>query len=369
MKSGRSLMDLAVEIERQASTKRDYIADTRRLWMNTRVVDENGTERTKTVMGMDRGSEGNAEFGVLPLAHQQIGDKVGIPRRYYDRMLAESPRLLATNVNHWLVSDPEERMVRTLDGNVRAFLSERYRRLDNLQVVEAVLPALKEHDVRVESCEVTPTRLYLQCVCWEMEYAIQPHRHERAPGDVVKAGLLIRNSEVGLGSLSVQPLVYRLVCYNGLVVPDYGMRRNHVGRAQGSGEDEARELFTQETLEADDRAFFLKVRDTVSGVLQRDRFTEIIARMQSTTDREITRDVPEVVEAVQERLMLTEGERSGVLRHLIEGGDLSQWGLVNAVTAQANDVDSYDRAVALEADAWKLVELDDSQWRELASRN
>jgi hypothetical protein len=42
------------------------------------------------------------------------------------------------------------------------------------------------------------------------------------------------------------------VCYNGLVVPDYGMRRNHVGRAQGKDGEEAREMVATDTLEADD---------------------------------------------------------------------------------------------------------------------
>ena len=38
-----------------------------------------------------------------------------------------------------------------------------------------------------------------------------------------------------------------------------------------------------------------------------------------------------------------------MLRHLIEGGDLSAYGLVNAVTHFAQDVDDYDRATEFEA--------------------
>jgi len=33
-----------------------------------------------------------------------------------------------------------------------------------------------------------------------------------------------------------------------------------------------------------------------------------------------------------------------LLRHLIEGGDLSQYGLINAVTRTAEDAKFYDRA-------------------------
>ena len=41
-------------------------------------------------------------------------------------------------------------MVRTLDGNARAFLSDRYRRLDNYDLLAHVLPMLRElPDARV----------------------------------------------------------------------------------------------------------------------------------------------------------------------------------------------------------------------------
>ena len=57
------------------------------------------------------------------------------------------------------------------------------------------------------------------------------------PGDIVQAGVMISNSEVGLGAVSIQPLVYRLVCTNGMIVNDMGERRHHVGRQAKAVED------------------------------------------------------------------------------------------------------------------------------------
>jgi hypothetical protein len=101
-------------------------------------------------------------------------------------------------------------MLRTLDGKVRAVLSERYRRLDNFDLAEqrAAHPAGQLPEVRFESVELTETRMYLKCVTPRLKY-------EMAPGDVVQAGVVISNSEVGQGTLSVQPLLFRLVCRNG----------------------------------------------------------------------------------------------------------------------------------------------------------
>ena len=47
-------------------------------------------------------------------------------------------------MNAWLEREEGERqLLRTLDGKVRAVLSERYRRLDNYDLLEHVLPTLQ----------------------------------------------------------------------------------------------------------------------------------------------------------------------------------------------------------------------------------
>lgn len=64
--------------------------------------------------------------------------------------------------------------------------------------------------------------------------------------------------------------------------------------------------------------------------------------------------------------MLNEDERAGVLRQLIAAGDLSGYGLVNAVTHFSHDVGDYDRATEFEALGGKLIELPPSEWHGLA---
>lgn len=74
----------------------------------------------------------------------------------------------------------------------------------------------------------------------------------------------------------------------------------------------------------------------------------------------------QVVEVTAKRLALSEGEKSGVLRHLIQGGDLSRWGLANAVTRAAADFDEYDRASELEAFGGRVIEMPQASWREIS---
>ena len=54
--------------------------------------------------------------------------------------------------------------------------------------------------------------------------------------------------------------------------------------------------------------------------------------------------------------VLTQEEQDGIFRYLVEGGDLSLYGLTNAVTRMSQDVDSYDRATALEWIGWQVMQ-------------
>ena len=70
----------------------------------------------------------------------------------------------------------------------------------------------------------------------------------------------------------------------------------------------------------------------------------------------------EVIEVLCAKVGMSETEKGGVLRSLIEGGDLSAWGMINAITAQAHTSKDYDRAVELEAAGGQLLELPNSEW-------
>jgi hypothetical protein len=248
MKTGRSIVDLANELTRQQSSKRDLLVPSR-LWH----FETSSDCRSQVIVEEPTGP---VRYGITELARRQLAERLKIPFAYFERCRQEQPALLDRNVNTWLHGEAqggEQRMLRTLDGSVRAVLSPRYRRLDNFELAEHVLPMLRElPQVRFESLELTETRMYLKVVTPRVEFEV-------APGDIVQAGVAITNSEVGCSTLSVQPLVYRLLCRNGLIAPERGLRKTHVGRLL-DGSDDSIEVFKDDTLMADDRAFFLKVR-------------------------------------------------------------------------------------------------------------
>ena len=341
MKEGRTLMEMAQELERQRAAKKDYISDTRNLRMDA-------TGDGLQLSLRDDRSHVVHMLGVNDNAHRQIGAALGIPAKYYDKMQKELPDLLAQNVNAWFDAEPQAKMIRTMDGRARAFLSDRYRRIDNYEIAQTVLPILGElEDAHVESCEVTENRMYIKVVNPRLQADV-------VPGDTVQAGIMITNSEIGLGSVTVSPLLYRLVCTNGMVVNDAASRKYHIGRANTVGENF--QIFTDETIIADNKAFMLKIRDTVRAAVDEARFGQVVNMMRAAKGIKLdTPDIPKFVELTATEFGLSQNEGRGVLDHLIRDADLSLYGLANAVTRYSQDVESYDRATDLESTGYSIL--------------
>ena len=344
MKSGLSLVDLAGKIQAQSAEKKDYLADTRDILL---VVDNDKPK-------LELANQG--QFDVRPVAHDQIGAYTGIPSRYYDRMLAEAPKLLADSVNTWLGKHkPERRMVRTLkNSGARAFLSDKFQRIENFEMAEVALKVLADFpQVKIVSSEVTERKMYIQFVVPTIEGEVKR-------GDVVQVGGVVSNSEIGLGAASVSGLLWRLVCLNGMKTSDV-YRKTHVGR-RIEGDEIA---WSEETVRSDDATVLLKVRDMVRAVVDETRFRANLAKLSELTEPKITGDPARVIEVLANKVGASEAEQGGILRSLIEGGDLSAWGLLNAVTAQAHTVESYDRAVEFEEAGGKLLNLAPAEWTEM----
>jgi Domain of unknown function (DUF932) len=358
MKLGSTLVDVAQRVDHLRRHARDFLARPAQIRLSA--------SSTAPSLVLDDGT-GALSFGIGDLVHDQLADYAGIPMPYYKRMLTEAPDLLAANANTWLSKSDGRRLVRTALNEeeqpvARAFLSDRYRPLDHFQLMEAVLPLLHENGIRIESCALTEKRLYLKAVSERIIGEVRV-------GETVMAGIIISNSEVGFGALGIQPLIYTLRCTNGMVVEDSSLRQHHVGRRHGDpGDGDIRHLLSDETRTADDRAFFLKVRDVAKAALDEGAFRRQLDRLKAAAGAPIANPALDlVVEVTAKRFGLSEGEGAGVLAHLIRGGDLSQWGLVSAVTRFSQDVADYDRATELERIGGRLVELPKADWARLAA--
>lgn len=365
MKAAKTITELAQEIQRQADAKEDFIVATPKIHVSTSTDDGDMAMSFTTDEGVFDGS-------MLSLAREQLGIQLAVPKAFFERLRVgvpsknsraarpANPTLLDHTLNTLLESEPRNRMVRTLDGNVRAWLSNRYRMLDNLDLAEAILPTIAGMDRALIEGEITDLKLYIK--------VLLPTIQAEVPevGDIVQAGFIVKNSEVGHGTLSVQPMVYTLRCKNGMILPEYSQKRYHVGRAWASGEEEAYKVFSDETLRKDDEAFFAKVTDVVKAAADETKFADIVARLGEAATTTPMDDVQEGVTRVVKKYALTEGEGKGILNHLAAGGNLSLYGLHSAITEFAQSVDSYDRSVELEELGGEVIVMPKAEWRAIA---
>lgn len=364
MKTGRSLQDLAREIERQYETKRDFVAPT----VKTEVKPiENGVA---LVIG-DKG-----EYPVGNIAHQQIATHTGIPVKYYDKMRSEAPELLANNIREWFNRYPATRLNRTLDTQLRAFLSDKYQPFDNYDFAQAVLPILAKRNLQIQSCEITEKRLYIKAVD-EQLFRDVPVGHKMGDGshkifETCAPAIVLANSEVGFGHLLAETGVYTSACTNLALFAAGGMKRRHIGaRHQLTDNMDAEDLeaiLSHRTKQKIMEAVFLQVRDVVNSAFDESVIKRRVEQMAEAANAKLpAARVEKVLELVQERFSLNEGERNDVFKHLIEGGQLNQYGLHAAITRSAQDADDYDRATELEYLGGKVLELKRKDWELLAA--
>ena len=79
----------------------------------------------------------------------------------------------------------------------------------------------------------------------------------------------------------------------------------------------------------------------------------------------ITGRVQDVIELTGKTFGINQDEQDSVLKYLIEGGDLTKYGLSNAVTRASQDIESYDRATEFENLGWTIATLPQEQWKAL----
>jgi hypothetical protein len=150
-----------------------------------------------------------------------------------------------------------------------------------------------------------------------------------------------------------------------MISADYSQKKHHIGRIAGE-DSEAIALYSNETIAADNKAFLLKLRDTVRSAVDIARFSQVVEQMRELMTIRLGENPVKTVDVTAKHLGLSQGESGSVLTHLIQGGDLSGYGLLNAVTRTAQDVESYDRATELEIAGSKVLGISKSTWREIA---
>ena len=306
-----------------------------------------------------------------------IADKLKIPLAYVRRIHAERPDLYDANVNGWLHDENEGRkfLVRSFTsptpeseiGFARSLQSDTYKVVDNFDALTAALDGVRKAGVAVDitKCDLTERRMYVKVNAPLVQaYApdllsgyrpvnpsdLGPHAARR---DVVSAGFVLSNSEVGGGAFSITPQITVLVCTNGLTITKDVVRAVHLGSRLDEGIIRWSEDTQRKTLEL----ITSKAADAVRTFLDVDYVTAQIRALEAQAGKPIEGKLDDQVRLVAKKCLFTEEVTEGVLDHFIRGGQFTAGGVLHAVTSFAQTLDDADAAYALEESGVKALEF------------
>jgi hypothetical protein len=298
-------------------------------------------------------------------AHGQLAARAGVPKRYYDRMVQDAPELWEHSLRTWWAEDRSRRLVRTFQpdgsepGTLRAYLSDRYRTLDSLPFIEAVLETAEEVTggrFQMAQAHVTDERCHVRIMT--------ERREATAAGDEIQQGITLSNSEVGSGRMQVQPFAVVLSCTNGMVATrNYG--RVHLGGELDHG------MLERDTVEARARAVWLEVRDFVSAALSQDHLREFVRRIDAASGVALDAPARQVVANVVREFSLGSGTGGRLMERYLRDASAhgeTHWGLVQATTYEAHQAPSWSEQVELEELGGRLLEMEAGQVQRLVSR-
>lgn len=348
-----TLADLAKLLQEQHARKHDVVAPARAL---------HAFEGNLTVAG-----DGTL-YRPTAVADEGIAEKLDIPTKYLRRLRSDNPELYDANINGWLSRDDRSFLVRTFsadegsEGVARAFLSDRYRVIDNFDYLTAALAGLRDAGVNVEigRCDLTERRVYVEVTAPEVQ-ALAPALLERyrspftgasgADNPVVWAGFVLSNSETGGGAATITPRIKVQVCSNGLTIAKDAVRNVHLGGQL----DEGVIRWSEDTQRRNLELVTAQARDAVTTFLDVEYIQRVIGEITEKAQTPIDKPV-EAIEVVSRQLRFPKERSEAILDHFIKGADLTAGGVLHAVTSVAQTLHDADDAYELEAQAFRALE-------------
>lgn len=360
MQRSMTLTELLENVRQQDQVKEDKLVNTEHSFRLVMTPQE--SEPVACEIDYETGSRLHP---LMEHAHRQISAWLNVPWKYYFRLINDHPDLVVHQVNELFKREPGTRMVRLLNGRVRAFLSDRYKRIDHTQVLGAALPPIVKEDFATEllASHVDEHRLWIKCLFTDDQLA-----HEiQSAGKVrtIRPGFRLMNSETGMGAFKLQAFFYDSYCTNGCVFgveEAFSMRRTHIGGRLIEGE--AHEIQSHRSIELEQELMAENIRDALTHLSDSDKVRAMVDRLRDASQSHRVKQPVAAVDLVARDLSLPREERDGVLESFIRDGDYSKFGLAAAVTEQANDPEKIDfaRACELEDLGAKILQLSDRDW-------
>lgn len=374
---GQEFGAVVKRLEAERSNRMDLVLNTQR----NAALDVDASGVRIDVMAEEAGVDG--KFDITDHAHSQIAQHAGIPLAYYRRMLSDQPELLKRNVETWWRQEPSMRMARILaprDGaskiiggaRMRGWMSNGYRVLDNFDFAVAALDAAEEFGAQAMRSHVDDNRLHIKLlVPGTVELPVR-RAGTTATGlhaYHLRFGVVLSNSEVGAGALSVRCFMSQWECTNDSIFSSFGDGEEAGLRAVHAGSRKSEGILSPATIQKEAEVVMDKVRDWTRFALNPANQENILARIAATTAVPVDAPARLAVANVVGASGMSNAEAHAVLERYLRGNDDTQWGLAAAVTNAAHSTPkSYGKRVELETFGGRMLEMEAAQFAALVQK-
>ena len=401
---GRILKDIPALVEQlkdQRARTKDLVSPSNRFQF-----DHEGGQVVMRVIHQGQ----SAAYPVQRQVDGQLGNKYGIHMKYFRTMQEKGAAdLLAQNLEYWRTHKSfqgDKRLLRMIDGQVRAFLSSTYRPIDHLDLLTTAIQVITGQDgaggktkpyargARAFGWDISPTKLRIALVNPSLQIDLKNLKagvKHVAPEDVVVNGgggtdfvfggktvqssnpneggwfqspdkkdkhivfpaAFLSNSETGHGGLNVEIGLYEAICDNTCKIGQDFARR-HIGRELEEGD-----FYSAKTFEKMNAVIFAKVADTIRAAFDPEELLVNAKKMKGLQDITVD-DVKEAVSSIVKLDGITEDVRDDILSAYqpLQVGRNTLLDVQRAVTASAHTVreGQPDLADALETVGGSIID-------------
>jgi hypothetical protein len=368
-----NLHEFVQELKRENLQKKDFVIPSNNLIFRDGklvVINQSNNEQLRSILqqtGIGYSSDisgGEMTLDCLPVFHSQVAEKLGIPKKYYDKMLSDEKGkhvpILDQNVSYWFNNNNSKYLLRSFvdkeekSGVARALLSDRFKIIDNYDVLLAVLAAVKESGMNLEvdesGCDITEKRMYMRFICPEIEInapELLKNYHlnsERVTNHGIVSGFVISNSEVGLGTLSIAPRAKILACKNGMIKTDERFARTHLG---GKVEEYKQIEWSEETRQKNYELIIAQVKDAIKAYTNKDYLGNWVSDLITKGTKPLEHPL-DCVKNVSSALKISEEKEKEILNFFIKSADFTGFGVTQAITLFAHTKADADEQYELE---------------------
>lgn len=294
-----------------------------------------------------RAKLGHDVYSISDHALQQAAERAGAPGSYVRELARETDqdwkRELAAEILNRSFQHSEGRLLaRSVGGQLRGVLSDRFRRLDSRPLVDALVAEAQAVGAVPIDGTATETRVALKVVL--------PGIVEPIPGEYLALGIEWSNSDFGNGSHGIRAFAIRVVCLNGMT------RENLLKQIHLGGRLHEQIEYSDRTHRLDTAASVSALRDVVRGALGPKGVEEMTNAIRAASQRAYSgKQLGNAVRALakaDQKAVVDAFESQDVIN--LPAGDTA-WRASNAISWVARHCEDAEKRLEMERLAGQVV--------------